>query len=148
MDAIESKIPVLDNKDRLDALLRIAEFYMAVRKERRQYEWRVSLGLWVGLAGGMISLKGISLLVLVPLLILVNIGHAWVWVRSYYTRNERDSRRAYLYIDKAKELLEPGSVPPPPPYRPHGWLTTGAPLFEVLATMLLSLAWIVYRASN
>jgi hypothetical protein len=148
MDTIESNIPVLDHKDRLDALLRIAEFHMAVRKERRQYEWRVSLALWVGLAGGMLSLKTISLFVLVPMLIAVNAGHAWLWVRWYYTRNDRDARRAYLHMDKAKELLEPGSAPPPGPYWPQGWLMAGAPLFEILATLLLSVAWVAYRVSN
>ena len=34
----------MGDKDRFDALLKLAEFRMEVRKDRRQLEWRVSLG--------------------------------------------------------------------------------------------------------
>ena len=46
-----------DHKDQFDAFMKLADFRMNVRKERRQLEWRVSLGLWVGLAAGMIALR-------------------------------------------------------------------------------------------
>jgi len=39
-------------KDRFDALMKLAQFRMDHRKERRQLEWRVSLGLWLFLAAG------------------------------------------------------------------------------------------------
>ena len=102
-----------DHKDQFDAFMKLADFRMNVRKERRQLEWRVSLGLWVGLAAGMIAFKNLQFHIpqtlLVVSLVIVALGHAWLWVVGNWWRNERDAKRAYCMIAKAEAVL--GLVP-------------------------------------
>jgi hypothetical protein len=95
-DPLESATEEHDRwKERFDAFVKLAEFRMEVRKERRHHEWRVSLGLWVGMAGGMAAFKekGLSSIGLGFFLILVALTHA-LWVQWNYERNVRDATRA------------------------------------------------------
>jgi hypothetical protein len=135
--------------DQADALLKLADFRFRIRESRRQHEWRVSLGLWVGLGAAIISFKGVVPMSLqVVVLPLIVVGHALLWVRWNWVRGERDSRLVYYYIEKAESLLLK-DVPPPQP-RPlspkeirYGFLMNGPPLFQVLTTVVLALGVVI-----
>jgi hypothetical protein len=43
----------MNEKDKFDAMMKLADFYMGQRKERREFEWRISLATWVFLAAGI-----------------------------------------------------------------------------------------------
>lgn len=156
-----------DKQDRFDDHLRLADFYMEVRRDRRQHEWKVSLGLWLALAAGAVSvtkLPQIPTVILALILLLVTIGHAYLWVRSNYIRNERDAIRAYTHTDKAETLLDVIFPPYKKPKREiwflpqwiaitvdkwvPAWLQEGTTLFEISATGILSLAWVLVNCVN
>jgi hypothetical protein len=150
----------MDDKDQFDAFIKLADFRMNVRKERRQLEWRLSLGLWIALAAGMIAfenLQGVRVpeYLLVPFLAVVVVGHAY-WVVGNWWRNERDAKQAYRMIAKAEGLLNVEYRPPLKPWAE--WVkdreqklglkqdslkifTHSPPFIEMLATILLATAW-------
>jgi hypothetical protein len=82
--------------------------------------WRVSLGLWVGMAGGMAVFreKGFSPILLGVFLFVVSLIHA-LWVNWNYERNKRDAKWAYSDLGKAENLLEIECREP----LPKCWLT-------------------------
>src|SRR5262245_5775213 len=106
----------MDDKDRFDAFMKLADFRMDVRRERRQLQWRLSLGLWIALAGGMIAFKNLHVRILTFLLALilltVVLGHAYWWVIGNWWRNERDAKQVYRMLARAEELLGVDYQPP------------------------------------
>jgi cbb3-type cytochrome oxidase subunit 3 len=131
--------------DKFDAHLKLAEFHMEVRKDRRQHEWTVSLGLWALLAAGIVNVRSIPQRIpwwVLSFLILVFICHT-LWISSNEKRNARDAHKAYVQFGKAEEELlgsSSGKPKDPPIY-----LTT---ILELLATILLSVAlFIMYWTS-
>jgi hypothetical protein len=64
-----------EQRNEFDDHLKLAEFYMEVRKNRQQHEWRVSVGLWAGLAAGIVTIKGFPTAPLALFLLAVIIGH-------------------------------------------------------------------------
>lgn len=104
------------DKDRFDAFMRLSDFRFERWKDRRQYEWRVSLGLYAIMAAATIYLKdtptplkyflSIILLIVVP-------SHAWVWVRSNWISGQRDINSAFYYAEYARQILLRDRAPPP-----------------------------------
>ena len=45
----------MEEKERVDALMKLAEFHMQHRKERREIEWRISPAIWGFLAAGIVT---------------------------------------------------------------------------------------------
>jgi hypothetical protein len=152
----------MNDKDQFDAFMRLADFRMNVRKERRQLQWRVSLGLWIALAAGMIAFANREVrlpeIILALFLIAVVVGHAYLWVVGNWWRNERDAKKAYSMIAKAKDLLHVKYQPPQRPWEewiehleqrwglPQGRLRifhSQPPFFEMLATVILAAAWLI-----
>jgi hypothetical protein len=151
------------DKDPFDAHLKIAEFYRKVRDERRQHEWRLTLGLWLTLAAGIVAVKDlphIPMRVVLGFLGLVLLFHlGWVW-DNFWLRN-RDTDRAYKHLRKAEEFSGLVLADEPPEYIPlwtrikdlikdPTWtkleeLKNRVPLWEFLGTALLCITfYIVY----
>lgn len=133
----------VEAKDRFDALMRLAEYVSSIREARRQHEWRVSLGLWIGMGAAVVSLRGVPKAVLAIALPAVVVGHAWLWVRHNYNANERDARLGFFYADTAERLLHEGGRTPDRRImgrreRAYEFLTAAPTLFQVLATALLA----------
>jgi Domain of unknown function (DUF4214) len=158
---------------KFDAFVELAKFRIEARKERRQHEWRVSLGLWVGMAGGMAAFKerNFPWYWLALLLLMVLFIHL-VWVQWNYERNERDAGWAYDDLGDAYTLLGIddrgrlprtcwladtmirwfGQLPGPSWLRSFlkgienrwPWLCDGPPFVEVAATVALALAWLLF----
>lgn len=141
------------DKDRFDALMKLAEFRMGIREARRTHEFRVSLGLWVGMGAGVISLRGVPSVVLMVLLPLVVLGHAWFWVRWNWIANERDARLAYFHAESAELLLfddvkKPSRRSMSRSERAFGFFTHGPPLFQILATILLAVGLALFAVQE
>lgn len=155
----------MSDKDKFDGFMKLADFRMNVRIERRQLAWRVSLGLWIALAAGMIAFKNAQVHVpqgvLILILVLVVAGHGWLWVFGNWWRNERDAKQAYRMTAEAEALLDVKYQPTPRRWEKlvervettfglkHGCLeilTQSPPFFELLATVLLAVAWYIVNA--
>lgn len=52
----------MSQKERFDALLKLAEFKCNIRESRRDVEWKVSLALWAITGAAVAYLKGHSFL--------------------------------------------------------------------------------------
>ncbi len=134
----------MTEQQRFESLMKLAEFRMGIREARRSYEWRVSLALWLGMAAGLISLKGVPLGLLITALILVVICYSWLWIRWNWIAGERDARLAYFYAESAEALLSIRGSPEPDrrrltqPEGLYGFVAHGPPVFQILATVLLA----------
>jgi hypothetical protein len=103
----------MEEKERVDALMKLAEFHMQHRKERREIEWRISLAIW-GL-----SCRGDRHDRLkqhsegdhcTPFYGLRSSDWRYffhgLWIVANLARNVRDSDRAYTCVNHARALLE------------------------------------------
>lgn len=136
------------DKERFDALMRLADFRTGIRAARRTLEWRVSLGLWLGMGAGLISLPDIPEHILVLALIIAVVIHAF-WVQWNWVSNEREAHKAYYYAETAEAmLLLPNSPVPNMPiptrlYRLFGFIVHGPCFFQILVTIFLGMALVL-----
>lgn len=106
----------MDEKERFDALMRLADFRFARWRERRTYEWKISMALWALLVAASAYLKtnGFTF----PLswtafaLGVIVVGHAWFWVRTNWISAEMDIRTAFHFAEHAEKILLPSSPVP------------------------------------
>ena len=98
----------MTDKERFEALMKLAEFKSNIREKRREIEFKVSIGLWAITGGGVAYLKGHSLPWSVTLIGIIVLAH-WLWVRTHYNSSERDARELYFYAAHAREIVLPGS---------------------------------------
>lgn len=134
---------MLNEKDRFDAHYKLAEFYKQVRNERRQYEWRVTLGLWLALAAGMVQVKAlpdIPVLAVVLFFEFVVAYHSTWVIDNFYLRN-RDANRSYAHLSRASNLAGLNKVEPP---NQRWW--DKYPIFETAGTILLAVGFIIIYA--
>jgi len=124
MDATDPTA-TMSKKDEFDALMKLADFRFKRWADRRQYEWKVSLALWAGLAGAAVVLKTTGVMqalknappslwiVLGALLLLMWVGHAWKWVFWNWKRNQADINLAFFFADTAEGILRKSNSPKP-----------------------------------
>ncbi len=103
----------MTDKERFDALMKLAELQSSIREKRRDIEWKVSIGLWAITGGAVAYLKGHSILWSLILLGIVVFMHGWLWVRINYNGSERDAKQVYYYMRHASQIALPGSVDSP-----------------------------------
>src|SRR2546427_728943 len=105
----------LEPKDRLDAILKLADASWLSMDRRREFEWKVSFGLWTALAAfsGFMLRKEISLTDrpqyiwgLGSLLSLIFILYVFLWLAGLSVRHKKDRRRAEEYWMMADEALQ------------------------------------------
>lgn len=127
----------MSEKEQFDAFMSLCEFRFNRWANRRQYEWRISVGLWAILVAGMIYIQkpsGALLWLLILGLVIAVLGHAWLWVRWNWISNERDIRTAFFFAEHAERLLRSSNAPDPgarPEITPeekrwYGFLRAGA----------------------
>jgi hypothetical protein len=94
------------DKDRMDALFKLADAAWHSFERRSSYEWQVSFALWSGLglfAGFM--LKGgahivhprLTKLIVVTACVSIWFVYALVWSKGLYERNQKDKELADTY---------------------------------------------------
>jgi len=100
-----------EQKNRFDAYMKIADYWADSYERRRQVEWKVSLGLWAVILGGIASNDKIHRLALPWIALysfLVLMLYSFLWLVPNMRKNERDKRLSYYFFDKASggELSE------------------------------------------
>ena len=128
----------MNTKDRIDALMSLANFYREVREARIRREWRVTFGLWVALATIAISAASIKAIpyYYVAAFVLLAFVLYLPWLFFHFGVHERDTERMYSYRDCAASLLIPDETPPRKPTNLVLWA-------QVLIAALLSGAALV-----
>jgi hypothetical protein len=137
----------MDAMDQFDMHYKLAEFYRQVRNERRQHEWRLTLGLWLTLAAGIVAAKDlppIPICVVIVFLLVVFAFHLLWGVLNFKLRN-RDADRAYEHLIRAEEFSGLVLAEHSDDLKKKRKLYDKVPFFEMLGTILLCLAFgIVY----
>jgi hypothetical protein len=98
----------MNQKDRFDSCMKLAEFGAARWDARRRYEWSLSLGLWALLAAAIYQFR-IEMIpgwvfIIGPIIYLLWMNN--IWWSNYIDRNLmrafRDHARAILSVDHIK----------------------------------------------
>jgi heme O synthase-like polyprenyltransferase len=92
------------DKDRFDALMKLAEFKRAIRDSRRQFEWRFTATAFIALAGLTVTPQRAPVYVIAIAVIAIWIIHTY-WVFWNSSRNEQDAREMHKYSECAEQLL-------------------------------------------
>jgi hypothetical protein len=104
----------MDDSIRLDALLKLAGASWEGMNQRRQYEWKVSLGLWTALTAfsAIVVRREVAILVKPPYLVgligtlaVIFLAYVFVWLAGIAERQKRDRALAEAYWTMAEETL-------------------------------------------
>jgi hypothetical protein len=142
----------MTDKERVDALMKLAELQSDIREKRRDIEFKVSIGLWAITGGAVAYLKGHSVRWSLLLLAVIVLMHSWLWVRAHYNSSERDARQVRYYMGHALQIVFPGSGVKPverlpiPKFGTWEFLKHQPLWFEITVTPVLGL--IVILASR
>jgi hypothetical protein len=133
-----------ENKRRFDALMKLADFRRERQANRRQHEWKVTVGLWALLAAGIAYPPKCPIWALVFALIVVVIAHAFLWVRWVWVGSTKDAKLAFFYAEHAEKMALPGSPDPEQRFEMDlcrelfGFLGEAGCWFQIIATILLA----------
>jgi hypothetical protein len=95
----------MNEKERFDAFIRLAEFWLARRANRHQVLSRFTVSLWAAMVAGVAYLKNRPVeWEFVLLLVALIFGH-FVIVRLAQYRNDADMQRALGYVGQGANLL-------------------------------------------
>jgi hypothetical protein len=143
----------MTNKERCDALIKLAELKSDIREKRREIEFKVSIGLWALTAGAVAYLKGRPLWWSLTFLVVIVLIHSLLWVRTHFNSSERDAQELYFYAGHALEIVlpgsnarKPGSMLPMPKFKIWDFLKHEPCWFQVGVTPVLGI--IVILASR
>ena len=125
-------------------MLKLADFYVARFDGRREFEWKVTLGLWGSILGGIVALRGFSgmlpLCPLVVLAILVLFGHCY-WLRSVWRGHRFDKDTAFEFSRRVARIL---GVEPPAFERKDFLSIPPAMAFQLFITAVLLFAGVAF----
>ena len=92
------------DKDRFDALMKLAEFKRAVRDGRRQFEWRFTATTFVALAAlSVFPERATAGPVMAGILVICLVHTLWIYWNQ--KRSEEDRVEMNNYKDEAEEML-------------------------------------------
>jgi hypothetical protein len=144
----------MDDKDRFDRFVALANFRLRRWDARRNYEWKISLGLWGLLAASAyyIPIKP-NMCVVSALLIIVFFTYVIFWSLPILVRNDEDMDTAFYYMKQAETVLDINVDAPEKPKQrltifqyfmnPKRWSInsgTWAPFFQIVATAVFEIA--------
>src|SRR5690348_1913105 len=93
-------------EERADSFIRLAEFYMEIRENRRKMEWKVSFGIWGALLVVAYNFKeqlaNTPWDILAIIAVIVAFLHMRLWIWPMFVRNESDARIAYYFESRAE----------------------------------------------
>ncbi len=151
----------MDQKEKFDAMMRIAEFSIKNFQERRQYEWKITLAFWalmIGMMGIIINDKAPMLDrdVLIVLLPGIVVFFTLSWLRGMWVANANDKSIAKSFLHDAEAVLRDEShtssgIPPKVCglRRWFGFLEDWAGMFQAGTTALLAVAlWFFAKLST
>jgi hypothetical protein len=135
----------MTDKERVEALMKLAELQSDIREKRREIEFKVSIGLWAITSGAVAYLKGHPVWWSLGLLAVIVLMHSWLWVRTHYNSSERDAKQIRYYVEHALLIVRPESGVSPverlpiPKFGTWEFLRHQPLWFEILVTPVLGL---------
>lgn len=138
----------MDQKDLIKACLDLAAFSADRFDARRDYQWKITLGIWSLLAAGAAFSYGKPFALPWLFIPSVTLLHS-IWIRGVYVGNYNDRTKAYHFreqaeqclIDKNQKVLRSPAMIKRWRWRWWiGFLANWANLFEVIATATLATA--------
>lgn len=131
------------DKDKFDALMRIADFQIRQFNERRDYSWKIAFGFWGAIIGSIAVISpyrdGVSLWVLILFGVLVVIIHT-LWLSSVFHADQKDKKLAFEMRNRAIKML---NLKPPKDESDRGFLQDWSAQFQFEVTFLLVVIVIV-----
>ncbi len=131
------------DKDKLDGLLKVADFSIARFDQRRNHSWKVSLGFWAAILGSATLLDAkvwaISLCPQILVACLVLILHTY-WLVKVFDADKEDKTLAFKARDIAIRLLKTELKPPPFTIENRVLLQDWSFWFQFFTTLLLLIA--------
>lgn len=128
----------LSIQEQVEYLIKTADFYIERFDGRREFEWKVTLGLWGVLLGSIVvsgDLAGKFPIGLLIFLGLVMVGAHWYWLWSVWRAHRTDKDYAFTFSGKAADLLDVEL----PPFRRKDLFGKIPPAmaFQLLVTIVL-----------
>lgn len=106
-----------ENKDteKINALIRLAEFQGFRFDERRNHSWKLALGFWASITGSLAIINSITEFEINPFLVAI-LGLAVLllhgfWLANVFEADKKDKFLAFEARDKAMKLLELSPLP-------------------------------------
>src|SRR5262245_34687066 len=135
----------MPDRDRVDALLKLADASWRDYNERRSIEWKVNFGLWAGLGalGGFVFQRESAPAPWISftastILAIAFLVYTWLWKAEIQKRNRLDlNNAAYYWAEIDKEL----NTQPPSPRRGTSMTEAWRPthMSQTLITLLFVL---------
>lgn len=119
----------MSEKERFDAMMKLAELRLERWKQRRDTDWKVSLTFWallVGISAYWVSGKvsplhhNSCLMVFIYLILVLLIVIAWsyFWVRPNFNSSKLDLETCFHFFDHAALIVYPEDAVAPQKQRP------------------------------
>jgi hypothetical protein len=89
--------------EKFDSCIKLAEFGAARHDGRREYEWKVTLGLWGAIVAGIATVRGQPLPGWVGYATVL--AFSFLWLRGIWVANEKDKRLSIHYREQAEAVL-------------------------------------------
>lgn len=138
-----------NQKFHFDACMKQAEYFRSNFDQRRQYEWKVTIGIWTSLIGGIIFIKK-PFSVPYVLMALLIFGYGYFWLRPLWRANNGDKQKARFFQNQADTIMRDPSftLTEPPAEDPNHWynltfLLDWSMLFQLVSTFVLAILFYV-----
>lgn len=101
----------MEQKEKFDACMQLAEFWSGRHDQRRQFEWKVALGLWAVIIGAIgyhekLGWRCVGFIPVWPALsVIVFLAYIFLWLRPLWDRNRRDRDQAFAAESAARSVL-------------------------------------------
>lgn len=106
-------------KDRFESCIKLADYFRELWESRREYEWKISLGLWTLLGAGAVTLRGKGGInggvISIPVIVFY---FGWLW--PMWNRSLREKESGIHFRRQAEEVLgNADHLPTKFPDEPH-----------------------------
>jgi hypothetical protein len=149
---------MMNEKDRLDGYLALAKHHAERHDKRREYEWKISFGIWGALLGALAIVKDVSLNALWFWIGggAIYVIYALLWLPGIRRANEIDKSLWKFFRDQAADVLYVGAEHAPSQLKiqkPSWWAAfrDWSIVSQALITMALYVAigvWLEMRPST
>lgn len=106
-------------KRSFDALMTLADFRLKRAFDRRQHEWKVTLGVWALLASAIVHPLHGPIVIIIIAAAIVTSAHLFLWIRPHWVRSTKDLKMAFWFAEISERKFF-FSETPPPEARPKG----------------------------
>lgn len=143
----------LSAKEKFDACMKLAEYFLEMWESRRGFEWKIAFGLWTLLGAATVTLRGkggLSLYMVVTIVLVFEFG--WLW--NLWSRSDTEKRAGKHYRDQAEQMMKNRAQSIVPfayeerPFRHKIWefAKDWSMQFQLIVTALL--AWAAYHFNH